>query len=120
MPLATLLRRHNIYFHIYATIYLEFRVSFALSTQQAIRALETCVVAVRRCMSQNMLKLNDGKSEFLITHPRSVQACMFTITVSDTTTQPSGSVRNLGVIFDSEVSLHQHVESLCRGTYYYM
>jgi len=33
---------------------------------------------------------------------------------------PNGSVKNLGVIFDQCINMHEHVTSVCRAAYYHL
>ena len=62
-----------------------------------------------------MLKLNDDKTEFMVITSPHLKHHMSPISllVEDVTISPSDSVRNLGVIFDSQMSMSSHVKSLC-------
>ena len=121
LPLAALLRHHGIYFHLYADdtqLFLEFNVSDTVSVHEVVTRLEGCIASVRGWMQENMLKLNEEKTELLIILPRSAHGCTFPIAVGDAIVQPSECARNLGVIFDHAMSLQQHVDSLCRSAFY--
>ena len=62
-------------------------------------------------MRQNFLKLNDEKTEFLLFGSRQQlsNVCLPFITIGDSQINPSSQARNLGVIFDSTMTLKPHV-----------
>ena len=72
-------------------------------------------------MSSNKLKLNDEKTEALLVssqHTSFSEPLPDSIKVDDTIIKFSSSVRNLGVIFDSSLSMHQHVQNVCKLAYF--
>ena len=63
-------------------------------------------------MNQNMLKLNDDKTELIVFTSKYKQDLYndLSITIGDTTVVDcSSQVKDLGVIFDRVLSLRQHV-----------
>ena len=64
-PLASIISNHDVPYHFVADdshLYLEFKVE-----KDAIsEAIERCVWDVRAWMQQNMLKLNDNKTEVIV------------------------------------------------------
>ena len=71
-------------------------------------------------MSDDMLKLNDDKTEFLIVTGSRFRTCKFDIEVGDQMIQSSPIARNLGVIFDSHLVLNVHITSMCRSAMYHL
>ena len=73
--------------------------------------IELCVSEIREWMNQNMLKLNDDKTELIVFTSKDKQDLYndLSITIDDTVVGCSLQVRDLGVIFDRVQSLHQHV-----------
>ena len=70
-------------------------------------------------MNQNMLKLNDDKTEFIVFTSKYKQDLYndLSITIGSTVVDCSSHVRDLGVIFDQMLSLRQHVSvSIFRRT----
>ena len=69
-------------------------------------------------MTENQLKLNDNKTEALL-FPISSSLKPFTVPLPDLITLGSynipfsDSARNLGVIFDSNLSMKKHVIKIC-------
>ena len=68
------------------------------------------------------LKLNDHKTDVIVfgTKQRLPTLKDFRITVGDTTRIPSTSVRNLGVVFDSSLSVTSHISTICRTGYMHL
>ena len=66
------------------------------------------------------MKLNDNKTEFLIsgTDQQRKKLTMHTINVGDTEITVSENVKNLGVYLDSELKMERHVNDICRRGYY--
>ena len=80
--------------------------------------IESCTSEVRQWMRDNMLCLNDGKTE--IVHFSSkfggagpVPRCE--IRIGDVDIQPSNVVRNLGVSMDSAATMSDHVINICKA-----
>ena len=73
--------------------------------------MELCVSDIREWMNQNMLKLNDDKTEIIVFTSKNKQDFYndLSITIGDTVVDCSSQVRELGVIFDRVISLRQHV-----------
>ena len=73
-------------------------------------------------MLQNHLKLNDSKTEFLIigSSTQLGQLKNDTIRIGDTTVRASETARNIGAIFDSSMTMKQHVSTLCRACYVHL
>ena len=62
-------------------------------------------------MNQNMLKMNDDKTELIVFTSKYKQDLYndLSITIGDTVVDCSSQVKYLGVIFDRVLSLRQHV-----------
>ena len=67
--------------------------------------------------------INDDKTEFLLIGTRQQLAKINTacsITVGEYDIDPSLCVRNLGVWFDSRLSMSSHVTKLCNSSFYHL
>ena len=78
--------------------------------------LEKCIQGLRSWMRQNFLKLNDEKIEFLLFGSRQQLSKVYLpfITIGDSQITPSSQARNLGVIFDSTMTLKPHISNIVR------
>jgi len=117
---ACIIRRHGLNFHIYADdvqIYMIFNPRAPGDAACAMFKLTSCVEELRVWLMNNMLKLNDSKTEFFIA------ASKYNITrFSDTTIQigcakiaPSPTIKNLGITFDSAMTMSDHITSMCKS-----
>ena len=93
-------------------------------TDSAIPILSNCISEIKNWMSNNMLLLNDDKTEFFVAaNPRLVNILSdISIIIGNTVIRPSPSVRNLGVTFDTAMTMSNHISSVCKtliyGTYH--
>ena len=118
-PLTEIAHKHNINIHLYADdtqLYTSFDPQ---NSEDAMNRLEACIEEIRVWMTQNFLKLNDKKTEFIIfgTEIDVAKVTEWTVTVGDTVILPSKSVRNIGVIMDSEFSLDNQISDKIRSCY---
>lgn len=71
-------------------------------------------------MLQNKLMLNDNKTELLVIGtPRQVSKFRSrSVSVGDSTINPSDTVRNLGVSFDTHLNMDSHITKICKSAYF--
>ncbi len=77
------------------------------------------MVEVKEWMVKNMLKLNNDKTEFIVIGTRQQRRKIDIphININGTDIAPTSTVRNLVVMFDSEMSMKDHVSSINRSAY---
>ena len=69
VPIGDICRRHQVEFHLYADdtqIYLSFRPSIPFSKHDCIARIKKCIEEIGIWMTQNLLKLNSDKMEFIL------------------------------------------------------
>ena len=72
---------------------------------------DTSLTDISLWMKSNELQLNSDKTEFIIIGTKQRRHKLsnnFPVQLLDNDISPSDSVRNLGVIFDSDFSFHKH------------
>ena len=81
-------------------LYLSFRPDSTTSQDEAVSSMERCISDIRARMTNNYLKLNDAKTEFLIIGSRQqlTKIKIDSIRVGSTEIQKVSSVRNLGLV----------------------
>jgi len=85
----------------------------------SLKNLEHCIVDIRLWMTQNLLKLNDIKTNILyLASPHCVKSLDTSMGASLIT--PNGSVKNIGVILDQCINMHEYVKSVCQAAYYHL
>ena len=123
-PLSHLIASNsNVSHHLYADdtqLYTSFSVS---DSSSGLSALESTISSVSSWMSANFLSLNPTKTEFLLigNRPQLSKANNTVLSLpNNITIQPVSSARNLGIIFDSELSFSQHISSLSKSCFYHI
>ena len=88
----------------------------------SLARIELCVSEIREWMNQNMLKLNDDKTEFIVFTSKSKQDLYndLSIMIGDTVVGCSSQVKDLGVIFDRVLLLRQHVSYTSRACRFHL
>lgn len=126
IPIGRIIRKHHISYHMYADdiqLFLDFIPSEPTSIQMALSRLSACICEIKLWMTKNMLKLNDSKTEFFIAisswNKRKLPPGIH-LEIGTETVKPSETVRNLGVLFDSHLSMSPHVTSLCTSLTYHL
>ena len=84
--------------------------------------MERCVNEVRAWMLCDKLKINDGKTEFVIigTRQQLSKVHVDSLAVGDAQVSPVQSVKNLGTWIDSNMSLQVNINNTCKAAYYYI
>jgi len=119
-PLSSLISDSSMNHHLYADDTQLF-ISFAASDFSAnMLHLQDTIALVSNWMSSNCLSLNQTKTEFLliglpvqlskISAPSLLMPSQVAIT-------PANSARNLGVVFDSELSMTNHISSVSKSCF---
>ena len=92
------------------------------AAQAAIAKLEDCCSAVKSWMTKNMLKLNDDKTEIILLGPeaRRNKVNIKEIRVCDSLIPLSESVRDLGLVLDSDLSMIAHINLLVKNCNYFL
>ena len=101
-------------------LYLSFRPTSPVSQAQAIRARQECIFDARAWMCNNVLKLNNSKTELLIFGSRQQLAKIDVNSVQVGTSKivSTSSVRSLGAWFDKNMPMNAHVGKVCSKAFF--
>ena len=124
-PLGDIIRSFNLELHLYADdaqIYMSFKPLVPSSTEACFRVIEECVSCIKQWMSSHYLKLNDDKTELIVFLPKRLQTkiSLPNFCIGQCEIVPKSEVRNLGVIYDSSLSMEPHINNICRRAYYHL
>ena len=116
-PISKIITTHDVSHHniMYADdtqVYIELSQS---DTHKSISSLSDCLTDISLWMKSSKLKLNSDKTEFIIIGTKQQRHKLsnhFPVKLLDNDICPSASVRNLGVVFDSDFSFHKHVSNI--------
>ena len=118
-----MINTHDVSHHMYADdtqVYMELSQS---DTHKSISSLSDCLTDISLWMKSSKLKLNSNKTEFIIIgtkQQRNKLSNHFPVKLLDNDISRSDSVRNLGVIFDSDFSFHKHISNICKSCFYHI
>ena len=103
-------------------LYISFSPNDIDEQLNTLSATEDCVAAIRSWMSEDKLKLNDDKTEFLLvgTRQQLAKVCIKDIKFGCVEISPSSSVGNLGVWFSSSLNMSEHITKLCASAFFYI
>ena len=119
LPLGNIIRNHSINFHCYADdtqLYLSIKPDESNQSSK----LQTCLKDIKSWMSCNFLMLNSEKTEILVLGPKNLRDSMSTATLDGITLASSTTVRNLGVIFDQDLSFNSHIKQTSRTAFFHL
>ena len=119
LPLGDIIRNYNMQFHFYADdsqLYLTFTPGDNDSSVNCKKTMENCINHVKTWMANNLLKLNDEKTEMLLVGSPSTE--IQSIQVGKDTITPSDTVRNIGVIFDANMNMQSHINSIAKRAHF--
>ena len=105
VPIDNICRKHQVAFLLYADdtqVYLSFKPSIPSSKYECIAKIENCIEEIGIWMTQNLLKLNNDKTEFILlgTQQQLSKLDNISFQISSNTIIPTDHVRNLGFIMD--------------------
>ena len=111
-PLSDIASQYSMGHHFYADD-AQLYISFKSGSSEEVTLLEKCITDFKMWMRQNMLKLNDDKTEFLLIgspYYLNETPCM-SINVGDISISSSEVVNNLGAMFDNRLTMEKFVLS---------
>ncbi len=78
--------------------------------------IDTCIEKIKEFMILNKLKINDDKTIFMTigTNYWTQKLNIKSINIGNTKIESSNSTKNLGIIFDKEMTLQEHVNYVCK------
>ena len=112
--------------HCYADdtlLYVSFRPADETGHLDTITAIDCCIKAIRCWMRENKLLLNVEKTEFLLIGTKQQLAKVdigHIIKVGKVNIAPHSPVKNLGVWFDSNLSMVDHITKTCSAAFHYL
>ena len=122
VPLGRICSKHHISYHLYADdtqLYLTFKPNRNGSKEACIHGLKNCINEIRKRMCMNLLKLNDGKTEFIIlgTQQQLQKIGHTSIQIGEDLVTPVDMVQNLVFFMDKHMKNKDHINRITSGTY---
>ena len=117
-PLEQIISKHGCKTAIFAD---DTQLYLTCNNSNSVSIIENCVSEIKKWMISNFLALNDTKTEvicFSSKFIRNHEPSITDIKIGDATIDTSSVVRNLGVLFDENVTMSQHVKNVCKTASY--
>uniref|UniRef100_A0A3B3CPF8 Reverse transcriptase domain-containing protein n=1 Tax=Oryzias melastigma TaxID=30732 RepID=A0A3B3CPF8_ORYME len=118
LPLGDVIRRHGINFHSYADD-TQLYVAMSPDDMGPMDSLLNCILDIKKWMGENFLQLNQDKTEVLVIGSEAERERV-QVYLSSNCMNVCNTVRNLGVILDSDLSFEQHTNQVTRTAFYHL
>jgi len=121
-PLSYIFSNSSVSFHLYADdtqLYISFSSS---DSHDSLASLSSTLDSVYTWLTTNRLSVNPSKTEYLIigTWQQRAKLTSSSLIFNGTPLTPTDSARNLGVIFDQDLSMKKHISSICQTSFYHI
>ena len=116
-PLGHVIRHNNTLHHLFADGTHLHKSSSPEHFAKLLLDIQSCAESVRDWMACNRLRINDDKTEIMPVGKLKSVPQISSLTRSGSTKSFSSKIRNLGVYLDSNLSMDQHVNLLCRSVF---
>ncbi len=93
-----------------------------IAQEDTLKKIDNGIVRIKDFLIKNKLKINDDKTVFMLlgTNYWVSKLKLKNIKVGHTDIEVTENTKNLGIIFDREMSLHKHINDVCRRGYYHV
>jgi len=123
LPIGDIIREHGLEFHCFADdSQLYVRIKPKSTESKSKETIEDCVSDLVTWMGNNFLKVNGDKTDFILlgTTNQLSKLTEFSLSIDGSEIPPSAAVRNLGVVFDNNMSMEKHINQLCASSFYHL
>ena len=114
-------QKHGINFHCYADD-TQLYLSMKPDETNRLARLQACLKDIKTWMTQNCLLLNSDKTEVILFGPERFREKLssYIVTLNGISLASSSPVRNLGVIFDQNLSFDAHIKLVSRTAFFHL
>ena len=121
---AAVFIKHGLIFHLYADDMQGLKHGKPIDVPAIVAAHEACVAEVSSLCASKRLQLNDDKTEMFwfgsAANLHKMAPHSGDMRVGDSVVTPVSVVRDLGVLFDAELSMREHVSKTAQTCFYHL
>ena len=116
LPLSGIIKMSNIDYHSYADDNHTYKSVKVEEVKNQVNNSSKCISSVKEWMDRNKQKLNDTKTEYMLAGKASLLSICDKppMNINGTEILPTSKVKNVGVIFDDELTMSDQISSLCQ------
>jgi len=121
--LFEIIERHLPDVHTYADdtqLYISFNADSSAEQSAAVEAMQNCIADIREWLLRDRLRLNDGKTEFIIigTRLQPAKVTIDTLQVGESVITPASEVKDLGCWFDRHLKMDTHINKISKAAFF--
>ena len=118
LPLGQILKNNLISYHSYAD---DTQMYLALTPNDygPLESLCDCIEQINHWMSQNFLQLNKDKTEVIV-FGKKEERCKIATLLNKKGLKAKDTVRNLGVLLDSDLNFNSHMKAITKSAFYHL
>ena len=119
-PVASIINRHNLNHHFYADDAQLPDSALPESIHTLLKTTSECYLDITNWMTQNKIQLNSEKTEAMLigTRQKLSSISIYTFQLDDTTVPLSDTVKSLGVLLNSMLSMENFISQTAKSCYY--
>ena len=116
-PLSEIFSKYHMNYHLYADDSQLYTASDFSMLDNTLRQTESCIMDTKLFMDSNKLKLNNDKTELIVFKNKFQMKdhVNVNLNIDDCDIASSSYVKNLGVIFDEDLSMSAHVNTVYKS-----
>jgi hypothetical protein len=119
-PMSLIFKNSKVSYHLYADdtqLYISFQSSDSVDS---LITISSTLDLVHSWLTSNRLTVNPSKTEYLLigTPQQRSKVTSTSVTFCGNQITPTKSCRNLGFIFDSDLSLKKQISTVCQSSYF--
>jgi len=121
-PISSIFASTPVSFHLYADdtqLYISFSSS---ESSNSLASLSSTLDTVYSWLTLNRLSVNPDKTEYLLfgTYQQRSKVIDSSVSFQGKRLNPSSHARNLGVVFESDLSFSRHISNVCRTSFHHI
>ena len=121
-PLSNIFNFFDVLYHLYADDSQLYKGCLFSDLNLTIKKNELCIKDTKIWMDSNKLKLNDEKTEFtVLKNKHQIKDHIdCKMTINDIEIESTPNLRNLGIMFDEDLSLSYHINSIFKSATFHL